>query len=78
MFAKAGMTLEDKLNKVYVVGHHGPRPEAYHREIFDRLYGATKGLQGSAYTKKFKETLEKLGKEAATKGSHLNKLLTER
>lgn len=76
IFKKAGYTLDDAINKVYVPGHRGPHPEKYHQYIYDALVNATKGLSGSAYKKAFEKTLGRLAKEAQTKGSALNKLLT--
>nr|WP_241759174.1 AHH domain-containing protein [Pyxidicoccus parkwaysis] len=33
-FARAGMSLEDPANLVYLQHHQGPHPEAYHAEVF--------------------------------------------
>jgi hypothetical protein len=76
MFKKAGMTLDDAANKVSIPGHKGPHPEAYHEEVFERLTKATKGLSGDAYTQALRKELDAIRTEAATAGSHLNKLLT--
>jgi RHS repeat-associated protein len=73
---KAGMTLEDVANKVAVPGHVGPHPEAYHQAVFDRLTTATRGLSGNAYGAAFRAELGAIKSEAATVGSHLNKLLS--
>jgi hypothetical protein len=76
LFKKAGMTLEDALNKVRVPGHFGPHPEAYHQAVYDRLLSATSGLSGSAFTKALQAELIAIGTEATTAGTALNKLLT--
>ena len=43
------MTLEDAANLVWIPGHAGPHPEAYHLEIYRRVMAATDGLSGNAY-----------------------------
>jgi hypothetical protein len=77
MFDKAGMTLDDALNKVSVPGHRGPHPEAYHQAVFDRLNSATDGLSGSAYGDALRSELKSIGREVQTPGSHLNQLVTK-
>jgi hypothetical protein len=77
LFQKAGMTLEDGMNKLSLPGHFGPHPEAYHAAVFKRLKDATEGLSGADYTKAFKAALSKLADEVNTPGTELNKLLTE-
>lgn len=79
IFRRAGLSLKDAVNKVRVAGHSGPHPEAYHRAVFDRLLSATNGLRGGtdAYRQAVIRELEKIGKEAATRGTSLNKLLTQ-
>jgi hypothetical protein len=76
MFERAGMTLEDEANKVLVLGHGGPHPEAYHQAVYERLATATEGLQGDAYTTALRAELDVLAVEASTAGSLLNTLLT--
>jgi hypothetical protein len=70
------MSLDDAVNKIRVPGHRGPHPEAYHQAVFDRINQATDGLSGSAYKSALETELGAIGKEAATSGSTLNKLLT--
>ncbi|QNM95561.1 RHS repeat-associated core domain-containing protein [Chitinimonas koreensis] len=77
IFEKAGMNLDDTLNKIAVLGHKGPHPEAYHQAIFDRLTSATNGLNGHAYREALQLELRALGKEIQTPGSLLNKLVTK-
>jgi len=76
MFRRAGMSLDDALNKVRVPGHKGPHPEIYHSTIFDRLRAATNGLSGNAYNQGLRSELRKLAAELRTPGSLLNKLVT--
>jgi RHS repeat-associated protein len=78
IFEKAGMTLDDALNKIEVPGHFGPHPELYHQTVLDRVESAVEGLEGAAYKTALKTELESLGKEAATPGTLLNRLLTEK
>lgn len=75
MARRAGMTLDDAANRVRIPGHRGPHPEAYHREVFDRLSRATEGLSGDAYSGAFRAELDAIRTEAATAGSALNRLL---
>ena len=77
MFDKAGLSMQDEFNKVWVAGHQGPHPQEYHREIFDRLDAATLGKTGSAYTQAFQSELRALGVEISTAGSKLNQLVTK-
>jgi RHS repeat-associated protein len=76
IFKKAGMTLDDAANRIRIPGHACPHPEAYHQEVFDRLTRATRGLSSDKYKDALLKELDRLGCEASTKGSKLNKLLT--
>ena len=71
------MSLDDAANKIAVPGHKGPHQQAYHQEVFDRLRGATKGLEGDAYGAALRSELDAIGQEAVTAGTNLNKLLTK-
>jgi hypothetical protein len=75
MAMRAGLTLEDAANLVAIPGHRGPHPRAYHEAVFDRLRGATRGLEGDAYSAAFRAELDAIRLEAATAGSALNRLL---
>jgi hypothetical protein len=77
MFDKAGITLQDKHNKVFVAGHKGPHPQEYHETVFDRLDQATKDKEGEAYKGALIAELDKLAEEIATPGTELNKLITK-
>jgi hypothetical protein len=77
IFKKAGLSLNDALNKVRIPGHHGPHPGEYHNAIFQRLQSATDRLSGEAYRAALLSELDELAKEAATPGNPLNKMLTE-
>lgn len=77
MFDKAGMSMQDVLNKVRVPGHKGPHPEVYHQTVFDRLQSATKGLDGNAYKQAFQKELAAIREEVASPGSFLNSLVVK-
>lgn len=62
-------------NKIRVPNHRGPHPEAYHREVFDRLIDATEGLSGNAYAEAFKGELKRIASDVVTSGTSLNNLL---
>ncbi|MFS8125483.1 hemagglutinin repeat-containing protein [Rhizobium sp. BR 250] len=80
IFQNAGLDLQDALNKVAVVGHKGPHPEAYHTYVFKNLTAATFGLQAGSpqYKNAVEETLKRIGKEASTPGNPVNDWLTKR
>jgi hypothetical protein len=78
MFDKAGLSMQDELNKVWVAGHQGPHPAEYHREVFRRLNLATRGQTGDAYSQALKDELSAIGKDIQTPGSDLNKLVTKK
>lgn len=43
LFDRAGMSLDDPLNLIYLQEHNAPHPEAYHQEIYDRLQATMEG-----------------------------------
>jgi hypothetical protein len=43
-FARVGLGLDAPENRIYLKGHQGPHPEAYHAEVFRRLDGRHGGL----------------------------------
>lgn len=49
IFGRAGKSLEDSANKVFLEGHAGRHSPAYHQHVLDRLQNATRGLSGDAY-----------------------------
>ncbi len=78
LFARAGMSLEDPANIVYLRGHKGPHPEEYHSEIFKRLRDALELCRTRVECRaKLVEELDKLAGEICTPGSRLNKLATK-
>jgi len=79
IFKKAGMELKDPENIVSVQGHKGPHPQEYHELVFRRLDSATARCRSMDECRKvLTKALERLAKEAVTKGTDINRFLTER
>jgi hypothetical protein len=77
IFARAGMSLEDAANKVYLLNHAGPHSEAYHREVFERLSEAMQTCSNKdACRIALRRELEKIADEVCTPGSRLHRLAT--
>jgi len=71
------MSLNDPVNIVRVKGHKGPHPQEYHEAIFQRLSDATEGCRTMQQCREaLTAELSRLGKEIATPGTELNKLVT--
>lgn len=78
LFAKAGMTLEDAANKIYLLDHAGPHSEGYHREIFRRLDRVIRTCSTkSACRVELMRELNRIADEVCTPGSKLNHLATQ-
>lgn len=78
LFAKAGMSLDDPANHVYLADHHGPHPEEYHNEVYRRLETALSGCRSVPLCRsRLVEQLQKIRNEVCTPGSHLHRLLTK-
>lgn len=78
IFAKAGMNLDDAANLVYLAGHKGPHPEAYHLEIFERLEEAVAGCRSTADCRsRLVEALHRIARDVCTPGSRLHRLATQ-
>ncbi len=76
-FDKAGMSMEDPVNKVRVPGHRGPHPKEYHQEVFNRLKAATTTCRTTAQCRDaLTRQLKILAEELQRQGSWLNKLVT--
>nr|WP_239014897.1 AHH domain-containing protein [Archangium violaceum] len=79
LFERAGMSLEDPANIVYLRGHKGPHPEEYHSEIFKRLREVLEFCRpGADCRAKLVDELDRISGEVCTPGSTLNKLATRR
>ncbi|WP_164019261.1 AHH domain-containing protein [Pyxidicoccus trucidator] len=77
LFQRAGMELKDPENIVDVPGHKGPHPQAYHELVFRRLRDAASSCRAvDACRKALTAELGKLTKEAVTRGTEINRLLT--
>jgi hypothetical protein len=78
IFAKAGMDLDDAANLVYLAGHKGPHPEAYHLEIFERLEAAVAGCRSTPDCKsRLVDALRRIARDVCTQGSRLHRLVTQ-
>ncbi|EPX60573.1 hypothetical protein D187_001727 [Cystobacter fuscus DSM 2262] len=77
IFAKAGMSLEDAANKVYLLKHAGPHSEAYHTEIFERISRAVRTCPNKdACRVELTRELNKIADEVCSPGSRLHRLAT--
>jgi len=78
-FSRAGMSLDDPANIVYLRDHKGPHPEEYHREIFKRLRDTLEGCRARTECRvRLVQELDKIAGEVCTPGSKLNKLVTRK
>ncbi|WP_075207493.1 AHH domain-containing protein [Archangium violaceum] len=79
LFARAGMSLEDPANIVYLRDHKGPHPEAYHGEVFKRLEDALLDCRPRADCRaKLVSALDEIARDVCMPGSPLNKLVTRK
>ncbi|PTL85086.1 AHH domain-containing protein [Vitiosangium sp. GDMCC 1.1324] len=79
LFDRAGISLDDPANIVYLRGHKGPHPEEYHSDIFERLSKALVNCRTRAGCRaKLVEELDRIAGEVCTPGSKLNKLATRK
>jgi filamentous hemagglutinin len=77
-FDNAGLNINSEINKVFVPGHRGPHPAAYHQYVYDQLESATRGLppNSPAYTSAVQNALNKIKAQANTPGHQVNAWLT--
>ncbi len=79
LFERAGMDLADPANMVYLIGHQGPHPEAYHREVYRRLEDALGVCQTQVDCRpRLVEELDGLAADICKPGSRLNALATKK
>jgi hypothetical protein len=79
IFDKAGMSMQDRANKVQLPGHYGPHPQEYHQAVLDDLDKATNNCPNQqACALALRQALQKLAAEIASQGSRLNRLLTSK
>jgi hypothetical protein len=77
LFDRAGMSLDEPANIVYLMGHLGPHPEAYHEEVFSRLRASLGECQTQASCRsRLINALDSIARDVCTPGSTLNKLAT--
>ncbi|MCP3169277.1 AHH domain-containing protein [Myxococcus sp. QH3KD-4-1] len=77
LFDRAGMSLNDAVNRVRVPDHKGPHPVEYHREIFRRLQDAMRHCRRIQQCREsLTAELTDLAREISTSGTKLNKLVT--
>ncbi|WP_375765821.1 AHH domain-containing protein [Archangium gephyra] len=77
LFDRAGMSLDDPANIVYLIGHVGPHPKPYHEEVFRRLQDALGECQTQASCRsRLVKALDNIARDLCTSGSDLNKLAT--
>jgi RHS repeat-associated protein len=63
IFDKAGMSLDDAINKLALDGHKGRHSPRYHQWVLDTLRSAVQGLDGADYKKALTEALDYLKAE---------------
>jgi hypothetical protein len=78
IFELAGMRLDAAENLIYLKGHKGPHPEAYHREVYRTLGAATEDCESLSQCRiKLVEALRRIAEEVCTPGSRLHRLATK-
>jgi RHS repeat-associated protein len=60
IFSKAGMTLDDAANKIFLEGHKGAHTNVYKQYVLDTLKSVTQGLSGDAYKNALLNALDDL------------------
>jgi len=77
LFARAGMSLDDPSNLIYLQEHAGPHPEKYHQEIYDRLQGTLEGCGDEATCGEvLRMALRRLAVELCTPDTSLSSLVS--
>ena len=78
-FQRAGMDLEHPANRVFVIGHKGPHPEAYHNEVYSRVRDVfAKCATAQECKTQLLKALDEIANEICKPGSNLNKLITKK
>lgn len=78
LFEKAGMKLRDVENRIPIEGHKGPHPEAYHREVYQRMQTALRDCPSRIECRRsLLQVLDELADEISTSGTKLNRLVTQ-
>ncbi len=78
-FDRAGLSMDDLVNIVFLKGHKGPHPEEYHDEVFRRIREALGACKTkSDCRKRLEEVLDKIAADVCKPGSRLNRLATRK
>lgn len=78
LFNRAGMSLQDPANLIFLINHQGPHPEEYHEEVFQRLLRALGNCRTTTECRqKLVGVLDEIAAEICNPGSRLNKLATK-
>ena len=78
LFARAGMNLNAAENLVYLKGHKGPHPEAYHEAVYERLQFAVARCRSREQCRdELLRALKRLSEEVCTTGSRFYQLATK-
>ena len=78
LFAKAGMSLNDPANLVYIAGHQGPHPEQYHEAVYDRLRIAVERCRAMVDCRRaMVDALQRIARDVCTPGSRMHRLATQ-
>ncbi|WPB76427.1 AHH domain-containing protein [Archangium violaceum] len=78
LFELAGMSLDAAENLVYLKGHKGPHPEAYHEAVFEKLNSELRDCGTISRCKgKLLQALGRLAEDVCTPGSRLHRLVTK-
>jgi hypothetical protein len=78
LFARAGMSLQDPANLVYLRGHQGPHPEEYHAAVHKRIDDALEDCETvSRCRSMLMKELNKLKTDVCTPGSLLHRWVTQ-
>jgi hypothetical protein len=77
LFARAGMSLKDPLNLVYMQEHAEPHPKEYHQEIYNRLQATLEGCgDRETCAEVLKMALRRLAAEICTPDTSLSSLVS--
>jgi hypothetical protein len=77
LFARAGMSLKDPLNLIYMQDHATPHPEEYHQEIYDRLQATMEGCgERETCGEVLRMALRQLAAELCTPDTPLSSLVS--
>ncbi len=78
LFELAGLSLDAAENLVYLKGHKGPHPEAYHEAVFEKLNSELRDCGSVSRCRgKLLDVLGRLAEEVCTPGSRLHRLVTK-